>query len=50
MQDTGIDRKNVMEQFYTKFEIAKRYTDLIIKMYPDTLHDLWIEPSEGWED
>jgi predicted RNA methylase len=47
MQDTGIDRKNVMEQFYTKFEIAKRYTDLIIKMYPDALNDLWIEPSAG---
>lgn len=46
-QDTGKNRKNNKEQFYTCESVANECIETIISTLPDSKDYLWIEPSAG---
>ena len=46
-QDTGKNRTNLNDQFYTNETIAKNCIQHIIGLYPSSADYLWIEPSAG---
>lgn len=46
-KDTGKNRINVKDQFYTNENVSKTCVDKIIEILPDTKQSLWVEPSAG---
>lgn len=47
MQDIGIYRKNILDQFYTKDKIARYCVELIKLNCDNYLKYIWVEPSAG---
>jgi predicted RNA methylase len=46
-QDTGKQRTNLKDQYYTKESVAKRFVNTILQWMGKTNEYLWIEPSAG---
>jgi hypothetical protein len=46
-QDTGKNRKNIKDQFYTNSAVAKDCIDQVLSVLPCVKDYLWIEPSAG---
>ena len=47
MQDTGKFRTNLIDQFYTKIEVARECIETLLTLRPDIRTWTWIEPSAG---
>lgn len=46
-QDTGLNRQNTKDQFYTKEEVAKECVTCLLECLPEVRSWYWIEPSAG---
>lgn len=47
MQDTGLKRVNVKDQYYTHPDIAQQCIQELLKHLPETRDSVWVEPSAG---